>query len=102
MTKEPGDAHLAFPAWNLDVFSPDGAYVLLLQDEYGPYHIIATSRLKQYLNGTAKPDYVVPDTAPGSEPHTYSNGHWLSTHSIEFTESCCGSSEKQTYTLPAK
>jgi len=25
MTKEPGDVHLTFPAWNLHIFSPDGA-----------------------------------------------------------------------------
>jgi|SRR5579859_926169 len=101
MTKEPGDAHLAFNEWSLDIFSPDGAYVLLLQDEYGPYHIVATGKLKAYLTAGAKPDYVVPESyAQDEAPHTYSDGHWVSARSIEFTASCCGSTETLTYTLP--
>ena len=103
MTKGPGDAHLRFADWNLDIFSSDGAYVFLLQDEYGPYHIVATVKLKAYLTAGAKPDYVVPESlAENKAPHAYSDGHWVSARCIEFTASCCGSREKQTYTLPVR
>jgi hypothetical protein len=44
---------LFFTDWNFDLFSPDGAHVLLLQDHYGPYHVVATDRLKDYLIGRA-------------------------------------------------
>ena len=96
MTKEPGDAHLQFANWNLDIFSPDGVYVLLLQDECGPFHMVATSKLKAYLTAGAKPDYVVPESfAQNEAPHTYSGGHWVSEKSIEFTVSSRGSRKAQ-------
>jgi hypothetical protein len=99
-TKEPGDAHLDFSDWNLDIFSPAGGFVLLLQDTYGPYHIVATDKLKDYLSNGRKPDYAI--AAPGAnEPaRIYRNGHWLSEGAVEFNVSCCGSSEAHIFTLP--
>src|ERR1700732_2364208 len=40
---------LFFTDWSFDVFSPDGAHVLLPQSHYGPYHVVASDRLKDYL-----------------------------------------------------
>jgi len=37
--------------WDFEIFSPDGEWVVLLQSTDGPYHVVATSRLKQYLLG---------------------------------------------------
>ena len=101
MTKEPGDARVFFTDWNLDVFSPDGAYVLLLQDHFGPYHVIATEKLKDYLTRRAKPDYVVTKAVdPNEPPRVHHHGHWISPRDIQFTVSCCGSSETLTYSIP--
>lgn len=100
MTKEPGDAKLYFSDWSLDIFSPDGAYVLLLQDHYGPYHVVATDKLKDYLAGERKPEYVVTKaTGPNEPARVHNDGHWISTREIQFTVSCCGSSETITYAL---
>lgn len=101
MTKEPGDTYLDFANWSFDIFSPDGAYVLLLQDTYGPYHIVRTDKLRDYLSNGRKPDFVVIKVSGANEPaRVYSNGHWISARAVEFNVSCCGSSETITYTLP--
>jgi hypothetical protein len=44
---------LYFSDWRFDLFSPDGAYILLLQSHHGPYHVVATSKLRDYLTGRA-------------------------------------------------
>ena len=101
MTKEPGDAHLDFSDWSLDIFSPNGAFVFILQDTYGPYHIVATDKLKDTLTSGRKPDYVVAKAVAPNEPErVYGNGHRISTSAVQFTVSCCGSSETLTHTLP--
>ncbi len=103
MTKEPGDSDLSFVNWNLDIFSPDGAYILLLQDRLGPYHIVATDKLKDYLAGKRAANYVVTKKSGYDEQERiYQNGHWISTNEVQFTVSCCGSSETLTYRLPQK
>ena len=97
------DGELYLSDWSLDIFSPDGAYVLLLQDHYGPYHVVATDRLKRYLAGERKPDYVVTKAiGPNEPPRVHHDGHWLSPREVQFTVSCCGSSETLTYRLPQK
>ena len=73
------DGELYFKDRSFDIFSPDGAYVLLLQDHYGPYHVVATERLKEYLAGRAKPDYVVTKAVdPNEPPRVHHDGHWIS------------------------
>src|SRR5579859_330498 len=82
---------LFFSDWSFDIFSPDGAYVLLLQDHYGPYHVIASNRLKKYLMGNAKPDYVLTQVVGPMEPaRVHHNGRWVTTRTIQFQVSCCG------------
>lgn len=96
------DGELYFSDWTLDIFSPDGAYVLLLQDHYGPYHVVATDKLKEYLTGRAKADYVVTNESrkPDEPAQVYHDGHWISPTEIQYTVSCCGSSETLTYSIP--
>ena len=95
------EGELFFSDWRFDLFSPDGAHVLLLQDHYGPYHIVATHRLKDYLLGHAKPDYVVTQmTKPGDPALVHSEGHWVSEKEIRFSVACCGTQEIVTYRLP--
>ena len=100
MTKDPGDADLEFADWNLNIFSPDGAYVLLLQDEHGPYHIVAIRKLKAYLTAGGKPDYVVPgNVAQNEAAQTYSDGHWISAQEVGYTASSNGVSKRPTFKL---
>jgi hypothetical protein len=97
------DGELYFSDWSLDIFSPDGAHVLLLQDHYGPYHVIATNTLKGYLTGERKPDYVVTKVIGRDEPaRVHAGGHWISSSEVQFTASCCGTSETITYRLPER
>lgn len=75
---------LNFSDWTFDVFSPDGKRVLLLQDRFGPYHVVRVDRLKAYLQGKAAPDEVV--LAPvkaGEAALVHANARWVSP--TEFT-----------------
>lgn len=95
------EGELFFSDWRFDIFSPDGAHVLLLQDRFGPYHVVATDRLKDYLTGRAKPDHVVTKPTTPDEPAlVHSEGHWVSAKEIRFSVTCCGTSESITYRLP--
>jgi hypothetical protein len=95
-----GEGELYFSDWSFDIFSPDGAYVLLLQNHYGPYHVIATNKLKDYLTDKRKPDYVVTKAIGPDEPaRVHGDGHWISSSEVQFTVSCCGTSETITYRL---
>ena len=94
---------LFFTDWSFDLFSPDGAHVLLPQSHYGPYHVVASNRLKNYLIARAKPDYIVTKRGGRSDPAmVHSGGHWISAREIQFTVACCGSSETLTYPLAKK
>ena len=95
------EGELFFSDRRFDLFSPDGAHVLFLQDHYGPYHVVATHRLKDYLLGRAKPDHIVTkETKPGEPAMVHSEGHWISEKEIRFYIACCGTQEIVTYRLP--
>lgn len=92
---------LYFSDWRSDVFSPDGAHVLLLQDHYGPYHVVATQKLKNFLMGRTGPNHILTKSGPSHEPAMiHSDGHWVSSREISFVVSCCGTSEALSYRLP--
>lgn len=44
--------------WRFDLVSPDGDWLVLPQDHYGPYHLVAAAHLDAYLSG-GKPDHVL-------------------------------------------
>lgn len=101
---------VSFWEWNLDIFSPDGKYVLLLQDRYGPYHVVRTSRLKDYLRGRAKADEIVGQMAKAVEAKStepmaveaaaiHEDARWLSATSFRYVESCCGHRLIKTHSL---
>lgn len=71
--------------WRFDIFSPDDRYVLLLQDRFGPYHVVAVSSLRDYLRGVRSPDYVLGTHDAASGPQVFSGGHWVSPTEIEYT-----------------
>lgn len=74
-----------FSDWSFDIFSPDGKWVALLQDRFGPYHLISTSKLADYLQGKTTPDKVV--TVPrnaGEQALVHSGAHWISPTELEY------------------
>lgn len=39
--------------WSFEIATAEGDWIVLPQDHYGPYHVIATARLGEYLGGAA-------------------------------------------------
>ena len=86
--------------WRFDLVSPDHNHLLLLQDHYGPYHIVSFAHLAQYLEGHKAPDYLVDWEFPGSDVDAVlSQGRWLSEDVIAFSAHCCGTTAELVYTL---
>jgi hypothetical protein len=76
--------------FNFDIFSPDGQHVLLLRDDFGPYHVVAVKHLKEYLKNGGKPDFEVSGLLPGeANAGVHHGAHWTSASTIEFSFSCC-------------
>jgi len=101
---KPG-RRVSFWEWNLDIFSPDGKRVLLLQNRTGPYHVVRASRLRAYLRGRAKPDEIVGQIPKPSEmaaihaPAFYDKARWLSATRFRYVVSCCGGRDIKTHRL---
>jgi len=74
---------LYFSDWRFDVASPDGANVLLLQDHYGPYHVVSVSRLGEYLNG-AEPDWEFGYKNPEGSAWVHEFGRWTSATTVAY------------------
>lgn len=93
---EAGD----FRNWNLDIFAPDGDRVVLLVDDYGPYHVVSTATLKDYLAGAAPPDFAIDgrDLAR-SDDGIHSGATWLSGNRFEFSFSCCAHEQVMQFDL---
>ena len=86
--------------WTFDLLSPDRNHLLLLQDHYGPYHIISFAHLAQYLDGHREPEYLVDWQFPESSADAVlSQGRWLTNHMIAFSAECCGTAVALTYRL---
>lgn len=76
---------LEFSDWSFDVFSPDGKWVLLLQDRFGPFHLVSTKNLKAYLQGKAPPDKVLgAEVAPNEAALVHHDAKWVSAKEIEY------------------
>ncbi|HVO30544.1 MAG TPA: hypothetical protein VMV18_07405 [bacterium] len=76
---------LEFSDWFFAVFSPDGKWVLLPQDHYGPYHDVSVEHLKAYLQGKAQPDKVLQEkVAPGQQALVHTEAHWVSNDEVEY------------------
>jgi hypothetical protein len=76
---------------SFDIFSPDCKHVLLLKSRYGPYHVVATSRLAAYLDG-AKPDHVLAgerDPEGISGTGVFHDGGWISNDEVGYEWGCC-------------
>lgn len=76
---------LEFSDWFFDIFSPDGAWVLLPQGHYGPYHVVAIADLKEYLQGKKPPTKVLQEPTGGTQQALVHLGaHWVSADEIEY------------------
>ena len=86
--------------WTFDLLSPDRNHLLLLQDHYGPYHIISFAHLAQYLERHNEPDYLVDWQFPESTTDAVlSQGRWLADDMIAFSAECCGTAATLVYRL---
>lgn len=92
---------LFFSDWQFEIFSPDGTYVHLLQDRFGPYHIVHIDNLRAYLLHERDPDHVVGRVPKGDQPASvHSDATWLSDSVFQYTVTCCGSPEVETFQIP--
>lgn len=82
---------LEFSDWSFDVFSPDCRRVALLQDHYGPYHVVKLDGLTAYLAG-GSPEAIV-EKKGEAEAMVHGDLRWVSGERLEFTASCCGGVE---------
>ena len=69
--------------WSFDVVSPDGSKVLLLQDHYGPYHIVSVDNLQAYLI-SGEPDYEFGQLQPDSNAWVHEQAQWVSDAEISY------------------
>jgi hypothetical protein len=84
---------LFFSDWRFDIFSPDGRRVLLLQDRFGPYHVVSVDKLRKYLRDEAEPEHILDGSSPGNSTTTagvHHEGRWTSSDTVEFKFTCCG------------
>ncbi len=86
--------------WTFELGSPDGAHVLLVQDHYGPYHVVAVDQLGSYLAGTREPDHVLHQAQPvDAGAWIHENGRWTSASEVAY-EAGLTTMETFTYPLP--
>jgi hypothetical protein len=83
---------LQFSDWTFDIFSPDCTRVALVQDHYGPYHVVKLEGLSGYLEG-GSPEAMVEKRSESGEQMVHADFTWLSNDRFEFTAACCGGVE---------
>ena len=69
--------------WTFELGSPDGAHVLLVQDHYGPYHIVSVDNLQAYLI-SGEPDYEFGQLQPDSNAWVHEQAQWVSDAEISY------------------
>jgi hypothetical protein len=93
---------LYFSDWRLDIFSPDCRRVLLLQDRFGPYHVVALDRLHDYLLGRAEPEAVLTGCTGCTSAAVHAEGQWVDADTLAWETGACGTTEFHRVDLPAK
>ena len=81
------DGKLYFSDWYFNLWSPNGKWVILQQDHYGPYHIVKSKKLFKYLYEKGTPRET-PNNFKPAQVHNFTG--WERNHIIRFTGSCCG------------
>lgn len=74
---------LYFSDWRFDVLSPDEAHVLLLQDRYGPYHVVRVDALPDYLRG-AEPAHSFGYANPEGSAWVHEGARWLDSKTVTY------------------
>lgn len=92
---------LFFSDWSFHFFSPDGKYIALPQDHYGPYHLVPVSALRAYLHGKKARVKVVKGTS-GKEGAVHSGLRWLNPKTLQFNVACCGEETTVTHKIGGK
>ncbi len=77
---------LNFSDWSFDVLSPDGRWVVLLQDRHGPYHAVRVEHLAAYFAGEREPDRVIAYEGKGAFRPVFEKQHWTAPHTFHYTE----------------
>ncbi len=78
----PHASELFFSDWSYEPCSPDGRYVALLSDHYGPIHIVATENLGRYFAGERPMAAVSGVTGPTA--HVHSELRWIDGHTLVY------------------
>jgi hypothetical protein len=81
---------LYFSDWRQEIFAPDCKHVVLLQDRFGPYHIVATEHLREYLSGRHPADHVVAGNSGCTSAAVHGDARWLDADTLEYGLAACG------------
>lgn len=90
---------LYFSDWQRDIFAPDCAHVVLLQDRFGPYHVVALDHLREYLAGMRGPDHVVEGCSECSSAAVHADARWLDAGTLDYELAACGSTWRARFAL---
>lgn len=74
---------LYFSDWRFDVLSPDETHVLLLQDRYGPYHVVRVEALGEYLRG-GEPAYSFGYANPEGSAWIHEGARWVDSETVTY------------------
>lgn len=70
--------------WFTGIFSPDGRYVLLPQDHYGPYHVVEVAKLDPYLSGGEPLAVVGHDPGQGRGAWVHTGARWANKRTVVY------------------
>ncbi len=87
------EGQLFGPDYDVEIFSPDCAWVLLPSDHYGPYRLVRRAELEQALRGQSAMASVAAPVDRGEPARVHSFARWVSPGEVEFQASCCGGAE---------
>lgn len=75
---------LHFSDWSFAIFSPDGAWTVLLQDRHGPFHAVRTENLKAYLQGRTEPEQVLMPPSTGGFVPVLTSPSWTAPRTFHY------------------
>ena len=101
------DGEIAFTNWNTHVFSPSGDWAVLLKGQHGPFVVVSTKKLKDYLKGSARPEKTLsvgdfPNAPERTHQRDYQFLQWTSYDGFLFAAICCGQELQYDYQIPQK
>jgi len=90
-TLEDGSVHVFQPTgtlyhsdWSSELRSPDGRWLYLPQDHYGPFHIVSVERVGAYLQGAAPDRVVGHQSAEGESAWVHAGARWTGGSTFSF------------------